>query len=316
MTFIFSKLWHLQPDFSRQAIISLINKWYDHKRKIKREKIEYYKHHNPQKFANYLYKNDFGYDIDFKHPRDLNEKIQYLQFFTDTTRWSLLADKYRVREYVKECGCEEILVPLIGKYSSFDDIDFDTLPPRFVIKTNKGSGDVVLVKDKHNLDIDFIREKISNMLNYPFGLQSAEPHYLRIPPCIIVEKFLGDGEVEIVDYKVWCFHGKPYCILTCSNRSYSAGTLDLNCFDLDWNRRDEWISSSYRNYVTVPKPHNLNLLLKYASILSKGFPQVRVDFYDIKGRLYFGEMTFTSACGRMKYFTKEFLKQMGDMVQL
>ena len=119
----------------------------------------------------------------------------------------------------------------------------------------------------------------------------------------------------MVDYKVWCFHGEPFGILTCSNRDRNTHHLDLAMFDLEWNRHDEWMTEDYRNGVAVKKPRHFEEMLEYARILSAGFPEVRVDFYDTPEQVYFGEMTFTSCCGRMPYYTPEILKIMGEKVK-
>ena len=268
----------------------------------------------PQKYADILYQQSFGYKIDWHHPRDLNEWINYLAFKTDTSAWTKLADKYRVRDYIKEKGLAHILVPLLAKYDSPNDIDFAKLPNQFVLKCNNGSGDIIIVKDKTTIIPAEIKKQLTNALHSKFGLESAEPHYLKIKPCIIAEEYLPSTGISIIDYKVWCFNGQPYCIFTGSNRIPHKHTVDFNVFDLNWNRMDFHMTAHYKNNIYVPKPNHLNEMLSYAKILSKGFPQVRIDFYEVNDKVYFGEMTFTSNCGRMDYFTPEFLKIMGAQI--
>jgi hypothetical protein len=272
--------------------------------------------HFPQKYANNLYKELFGKNIDWEKPRDLNETINYLAFKTDTSIWSKLADKYRVRDYVKEKGLADILVPLIAKYNSPNEIDFKKLPNQFVLKCNNGSGDVVIIKDKTKIIPREIKNQITNSFQSQFGLETAEPHYLKIKPCIIAEEYLPSTEISVVDYKVWCFNGKPYYIFTVSNRNLKKHTADYNLFDLNWNKIDIHITEKYRNKLFIKKPVHLDEMLSYAKILSQGFPEVRVDFYEVNDKVYFGEMTFTSQCGRMDYFTPEFLKTMGEKIIL
>lgn len=227
--------------------------------------------------------------------------------------WAKLADKFSVREYVKERGCEEILVPLLGHWNSIDNIDFNLLPKSFVLKCNNGSGDAIVVNDKNEIDIENVKRSIRNFYARRFGLDSAEPHYLKIKPCIIAEKNIALPEKSLIDYKIWCFNGKPFCIFTVSNRDLKKHTADYNLYSLNWDDLSrKYLSDPYKNDIYVPKPPNFTQMLEYAQCLSKNFPEVRVDFYNIDGKIFFGEMTFTSLCGRMKYFTPEYLKIMGD----
>ena len=146
-----------------------------------------YAKNNPKKWAEKLYKKNFGRPIDWKNPTEFNEKIRWMQFNTDTSEWSLLADKYRVREYISSKGYGHILIKLYGKWDKAEDIDFTSLPNSFILKTNHGSGEIIVVKDKSKANLEKIRIKMKNYLNTPFGIWSYEPHYLKIKPCIIAE---------------------------------------------------------------------------------------------------------------------------------
>ena len=265
-----------------------------------------------------------GRKLDLKHPRDLNEKINWLKFNSDTSEWTRLADKYRVRDYVKERGLENILVPLLGKWDSAEEIDFNILPKQFVLKTNNGAGTVLVIKDKSNLNIPEVRKEFAKrLIQTKIGYQTAELHYTRIIPCIIAEELLIDSSPEdfsqsMIDYKIWCFNGKPYCCWVAYDRNIETGEYLLDLYDLNW--------LPIRGYLTHPetrkfkgvlkKPDNWEKMLEYASLLSKGHKQVRVDLYNINGKIYFGELTFTSLGGYMAYFTPEFLRVMGGKIKL
>lgn len=269
------------------------------------------KHHFPYLWCKKLYKESIGRPLKLSNPRDINQKILWLSFFTDTTLWTILADKYAVRKYVVEHADEDILVPLLGKWNKVEDIDFDRLPDKFVIKPNNGCYDTIIVKDKKKANFDEIRQRLNLSLKKRFGFEKAEPHYLRIKPCIIAEQLLETNEEGgLKDYKIWCINGKPHSILLCTNRD-ASGHSDLMQYDLLWNRHPEWISSSFRNESVCAKPENLEDMLNFASKLSANIPQVRVDFYNINGRIYFGEMTFTSNFGMMPYYTQDFLTEIG-----
>ena len=261
-----------------------------------------------------------GYPVDWDNPRDINEKIQWLIFKSDTSMWSVCADKYRVRDYVKSRGLEDILVPLLGVWKRAEDIDFDSLPEKFAIKCNHDSGSTHIVdKSSPDYDPETIRRDLGRHLKVKYGHVHGEMFYNAIPPCIIAEPMLqaSPGHISMTDYKVWCFDGKPYAIWACRDRS--KGSVYVNLYDLDWNLRPE-VSIPTDHYRDgegrFERPASLHKMLSAAATLSEGFPEVRVDFYDAGGRLYFGELTFSSVCGKMDFFTHEFLQELGEQCVL
>lgn len=290
--------------------LHFINEFYESIQK------RYYRMRGMKWLANKRYKETHHHDINWDNPQDVDEKIMYLMFNTDTTQWTRLADKYAVRQYVAEKGCDELLVPLLGKWDHSSEIDFNKLPNRFVLKSNHGSGDVIIVKDKRTINEETIRRKIQKVLDTDFGYDTAELHYTRIKPCIIAEEYLDAGEKGLVDYKVWCFNGKPYGIFTGSERDVEKHTVFYNFFTLDWERKDEFMTDHYRNSVFVPKPERLDDMLNYATILSEGFPEVRVDFYEVNSHIYIGEMTFSSNSASQKFFTEELMLDMGKQFEV
>lgn len=279
--------------------------------KIEWKKKQFIKNNFPFIWNKKLYKNTLGKVADFSNPRDINEKIQWLMFYTDTSMWSVLADKFAVREYVKNRIGEDYLIPLLGHWTDEKAINFDTLPNKFVIKPNNGCYDSFICLDKEQINLELIREKLGQSLKKSFN-ENAEPHYRAIKPCIIAEYLLETDSPEgLVDYKIWCFNGEPYCIFVCVNRDPVTHHANFVYYDLNWNRYPEHISVDFQNEATCPRPENLQELLTIAQKLASGFPQVRVDLYDIKGKIYFGEMTFTSNFGMMPYFTQDVLNDMG-----
>lgn len=276
--------------------------------------------HYPKMVVDHEWPGQFGRKLDWENPRDINEKIQWLMCNSDTSEWVRLADKYRVREFVKERGLDHLLVKLYGVWEKAEDIDYDSLPDKFVIKCNHDSGSVIIV-DKKTKCYDKIRinDELNAILKRKYGYIGCEPYYNKIKPLIIAEEFLEDEKtsVGLVDYKVWCFDGKPYCILTCHSRESGAVALEL--YDINWNYlHDKMVFSPihWDGKNCVPKPECIDELLEYAGILSKGFPEVRVDFYYLNKKIYFGEMTFSSYSGRMGYFTDDFLIELGSQVNL
>ena len=264
----------------------------------------------------------FGKLPDLKNPKDLNEKILYLKLFTDTSEWTRLADKYRVREFVKERGFEDCLVDLLGVWYDTKDIDFDALPQSFIFKANNGcgKGSNMIVWNKSLLDQNEAKKSIDGWLHEKhIGALAAEPQYKEMKPCVIAEALLPieKGKKSLVDYKIWCFNGKAYYIMTCSNREDSF--TKLNLFDLKWNNLSHFIKAS-KDYPieteNLPKPMCLDKMIEVAEILSKGFPCVRIDLYNIETHVYFGEMTFTSLGGMMSYYTPDFLLKCGSLISL
>lgn len=279
-------------------------------------------HRFPKLLIKMRYYARFHKCLDLKNPKTLNEKILHMSLCTNTTLWTRLADKYNVRGYIHECGLSEILIPLYGYWRFADEIDFNKLPNSFVLKTVQGSGDVILVKDKTKLDIEKTKQKLQKSINTKFGELEGGKHYMRIPPAAIAEAMLENDEVSkkhsssIIDYKIWCFNGKPQYIMTCSNRDLEG--LDLMIHDLEWKSYPQYIAknSEYRTGKILPKPNNFESMLVIAEKLAKPFPVVRVDLYNLDGKIYFGEMTFTSLGGLMNYYSDEFQNLAGSLIDI
>lgn len=274
---------------------------------------------HPVTLVNIRYFLRFGKLPDFKNPKDINQKILSLKLFSDTTLWSELADKYNVRRYVENKGFPDILVPLYGKYENFEQIILEILPNKFVIKSNNGAGDgsLILVKDKSKTDFTLIKSKTESWLKIIPGATAAELHYYKIKPLLLAEKYLENiDKSSLIDYKIWCFHGKPFVFLTCSDRSNHS--LGLRLYDLEWNDISENLvfSKKYFKGKDIPKPKNLTYMLQVAQSLSESFPEVRIDLYEINGKVFFGEMTFTSLGGMMNYFTTDFLNLLGSQFEI
>lgn len=259
---------------------------------------------------------------DFEHPKDINEKINWLKFYGDTSKWSLLADKYAVRGYLESIGYGDLLVGLYGKWDNVDDIDWDSLPDRFVMKINSGCGDVVICRDKSKLDKVKVMKHFNQAMSEGWGDLSGEPHYSLIKSCVIAEELL-DASTQpcssgsMVDYKIWCFAGVPKYIACCYNRE--GFRLDHAIFDTDWHYHPEWAEYTAhcrKPEQLLPRPVCLDRMLEIAGNLTKEFPAVRLDMYEVNGKVYFGEFTFTSNGGYMDNYSKEFLTLLGDSCHL
>ncbi|GHT00285.1 hypothetical protein FACS189421_12180 [Bacteroidia bacterium] len=272
----------------------------------------YYWLKRPKKLSENIFTDVFGRKINWKNPKDLNEKIHWLKLYSDTSRWSDLADKYKVREYVTNCGLGHLLNELYAQYDSPDEIDISKLPDSFVMKTNNGCGDAFIIKDKSTIKNEEVQEYFKEKLAESYGVFTAEPHYLKINPCVIAEKLLENTSPvssSLIDYKFLCFAGKVKYILVCTNRE--GGHCDLFSYDTGWQFRNDCLPLLPGR---IPKPQSLSVMIEACQILSKGFPFVRIDFYEINGRPVFGEMTFTPGAGFIDYYTPAFLEELGSYI--
>ena len=278
--------------------------------------------HHPVFLVKLRYYVRFHKKLDLCHPKTLNEKILYLSLKTDTSLWTTCADKYAVREYVKGCGFGDILVKLYGVWDKAENIDFDALPQQFVIKGNHGSCDVVIVKDKDQWDRVAAIRMFSKDLKKKYGALEGGLHYMRIQPKVIAEELIVNDEEtnkfssSVIDYKIWCFNGKPHFIWVSYDRhgNYKKHMM----YDIDWHAHPEYLiyDKEYTQGEVIPKPKNFDKMLKIAECLSQPFPQVRCDLYNVGGKIYFGELTFTGRGGMMLNYTDQFQLMAGEMIIL
>lgn len=278
--------------------------------------------HHPVLLVKLRYYARFHRKLDLVHPKTLNEKILYLSLKTDTSLWTTCADKYDVREYVKGCGLGDILVKLYGVWDKAENIDFDALPRQFVIKGNHGSSDVVIVTDKEQWDRAAVIRLFSKDLKKKYGALEGGLHYMRIQPKVIAEELIVNDEEtkkfssSVIDYKIWCFNGKPHFIWVSYDRhgNYKKHMM----YDTDWHAHPEYLiyDKEYTQGEVIPKPRNFDKMLKVAECLSQPFPQVRCDLYNVGGKIYFGELTFTGRGGMMMNYTDQFQLMAGAMIIL
>lgn len=269
-----------------------------------------------EKYIQKQLKKSVGYDIDFsKQPETFNEKIQFRKIYDNNILYSICSDKYRVREYVKEKIGEEYLIPLLLVTDELTEEQWNKLPNQFVAKANHNSGPVQIVKDKSKVNKREIIKELKYQLKLDYGILSMEKYYSDIPRKIIVEKFLNDtSEKELKDYKFFCFDGKiKYCQLI-KNRSTDE-TIDF--YDINWIKQDfTGLSVQKISPTFEKKPINYEKMLEIVKKLAEGFDFVRVDLYNIDGKIYFGELTFCPASGygkfipeKWNYIISEFWKQ-------
>lgn len=274
---------------------------------------------HPKWIIHLLYYHAFHRKIDLNNPELFHDKIMWMSLNTDTSMWSILADKFAVRDYVKQKVGDRILTTLYGVYNSPDDIDFGSLPDQFVLKTNNGCTSNIIVRDKLTLDVNDAKSKLRYWMRMPYGELSGQPHYTKISPKrVIAEELLIQPECPqngLIDYKFNCFNGTPISIAAFSDRKDGTHLISRMLYDMDWNPHSEWYDKGKPVvFKEVPKPTCFNEMAIIASKLSEGFPYVRVDLYAIGDKPVFGELTFTP--GFDAFYSTDYERELGKWIQL
>ncbi len=269
---------------------------------------------NPELNLKILYRLRTHRKLNLENPKTYSEKLQWMKLNYKNKLLPICADKYEVRQFVKECGCENILTKLLWEGYNPNDIPFKDLPQQFVIKVTHGSGTVIICKDKNRLNIPKTIRALKLRLKEKYLPCYGEWFYGVIRPRIVIEEFLDDGKgYSPVDYKIYCFHGKPKYIIAHVDRFTNHRS---NIYDLEWNPIKNISTKEIDPNLTIEKPKELNQLLRYARILSESFIHVRVDLYILNSQIYFGELTFISDSGFLRINPIEAEEEIGSWIKL
>ncbi len=265
-------------------------------------------------FLKLVFRGFFGKKLDLDNPKTFNEKIQWLKLYDRRPEYTDMVDKYKVRNFVAQTIGKEYLIPLLGVWDSFDDIDFSKLPNQFVLKCTHDCGSVVLCKDKTNFDYNAARKSLSSCLKRNAFYYGREWPYKNVVPRIVAEEFVSDGrnDSELTDYKFFCFNGKAEYCLVISGRFSNQKSETF--FDRDW--RPAPFSRRFPTNTDYPRPRLFNEMLNLADKLSGSFPFVRVDLYQVDDRVYFGETTFFPGSGLEKFYPDEWDCKLGRLITL
>ena len=257
-----------------------------------------------------------GYDLNLDNPQTFNEKLQWLKLHDHNPEYTRLVDKYEVKQYITNIIGEEYIIPTLGVWNSFDEIDFDKLPDQFVLKCTHDSGGLVICKDKKTLDIRAAREKINRCLKRKFFYLNREWPYNNVLPRIIAEPYLTEKDYQgLTDYKIHCFHGEPKLILVCQDR-FSEEGLAEDFFDTEWNHLDMQRPGQRHCSKSVSCPRSLDKILEISKIISQDRKFLRVDFYVINGQLKIGELTLYPASGFKPFDPPEWDMKLGRWIQI
>ena len=247
-----------------------------------------------EEFLKKVFRASMGRELDLEHPQTFNEKLQWLKLYNRRQEYTVMVDKYRVREVVADRLGEAYLIPLLGVWDDPADIDFDALPEQFVLKCNHNSGlGMCICQNKSSLDLARVRAELKKGLEQDYYLTGREWPYKDVPRKIICEKYMVDEEQSggLTDYKFFCFHGKADCVMVCLDRN--TGFTKYYLFDRDWkllrlNKRGKEAPEGF----TIPMPDTMPEMFEIAEKLSSGLPYARIDLYSCSHRIYFGEITF------------------------
>lgn len=253
--------------------------------------------------------------LNLKSPRTYNEKLQWLKLYDRRPEYTIMVDKYLAKNYVaKEIG-EKYIIPTIGVWKTVDEIDWDSLPNQFVLKWNHDSGSIVICKDKTKLDktraIQILRRN-EHSSGYWYG---REWPYKNVIPRIIAEKYLEDEDGELKDYKFFSFNGETKAMFIATDRYNPQEDTKFDFFDTNFNHLP--FTNGHPNSAhKLNKPENFELMIQLASKLSKGYPHIRVDFYEIKGEVYFGELTLYHWSGFVPFNPPKYDELFGGWINL
>lgn len=265
---------------------------------------------SPELEISLMFRLKQGYKLNLKNPKTYSEKINWIKLYYHDENMSVCSDKFLVRDFIKERQCEAALNDLIWEGFDPNDIPWDNLPEKFVIKVTHGSGFNIICKDKKELDVSKTTKKLEKWLKTKYLKCYGEHWYGVKKPRIIVEKYLENSDQSpLFDYKFFCFDGKPYYVYV---DTWKNGEHHINMYDIDFNLQKE-VSLGYPLDLEskIEKPHNYDEMIEYAMKLSKGFPHVRVDMYSVDGKVYFGEMTFSKGAGFDRIKPYEFDVELG-----
>lgn len=263
-----------------------------------------------------LYKKKFGKKLNLKNPQTYSEKLQWLKLYDKNPLYTKLVDKYEVKNYVAEKFGEDLIIPTLGVWDKFEDIDFNQLPDQFVLKTAHDSGGIYICKDKSKIDFSALSKFIKQRQKVNPYYSNREWPYKNVKPRVIAEKFMIDESGEgLKDYKFFCFNGKVKAMFIATDRNKEGTEVKFDFFDRDFKHLP--FKQGHENAEITPnKPAKYEEMVAIAERLSEGFCQVRVDLYNINGKIYFGEYTFFHFSGTQPFVPECWDKTFGDWITL
>lgn len=254
--------------------------------------------------------------LHLSNPKTYTEKIQWLKLYNRKPEYVKMVDKVGAKEYVSSIIGDEYIIPTIAVFDRVEDIEWKKLPQQFVIKCTHDSGGIVVCKDKSKLDIEDSIKKLKVGLQQDYYLNNREWPYKQVPRRLICEQYMVDESgYELKDYKIFCFDGEPKLLFVATDRTKGPHETKFDFFDLDWNHLP-FTNGHPNNPNLIKKPENFAKMLEIARELSKGIPHVRIDLYNINGKVYFGEMTFFHWSGFVPFKPEDWDEKIGSLLRL
>ena len=271
---------------------------------------------NDKQYLKLLYKIRTGQKLNLENPQTFNEKLQWLKLHDRRPEYTVMVDKYAVKKYVADEIGEQYIIPTLGVWERFDDIDFDKLPDQFVLKCTHDSGGLIICRDKSKLDFKAVKKKINRCLKHNYFWGCREWPYKNVKPRIIAESYMKCSDSPFLkDYKFFCFNGKVK-FLYLSEGLENHNIARISYVTLDWKQAD-FYREDYKTFNKMPpKPINFDKMIKFAEIFSKDIPFLRVDFYEVNGKIYFGELTFYTGSGFTKFEPENADIKIGNLLKL
>ena len=272
---------------------------------------------NDEKYLRFVYRARTGKPLNLENPKTFNEKLQWLKLYDRKPEYTVMVDKYAVREYIAKKIGEQYLIPLLGVWDDPEDIDFGILPDQFVLKCNHNSGlGMCICKDKSKLDIEKVKQELRKGLQQDYYMHGREWPYKDVKHCIIAEQYMEDTSTkELRDYKFFCFNGKSKAMFVATDRQTKGEETKFDFFDMEYNHLD--FRNGHPNATIYPqKPQCFEEMVQIAERLSAGIPHVRVDLYEINGKVYFGELTFSHWSGMVPFEPEEWDYTFGSWLEL
>lgn len=271
---------------------------------------------NDRSYLKWFYRAMLGRKLRLDCPVTFNEKLQWLKLNDRRPEYTIMVDKYRARQYISDKIGAQYLIPLLGTWDDPEDIDFDALPERFVLKCNHNSGlGMCICKDKKGLDIPKVRDDLRKGMKQDYYLTGREWPYKDVPRKIIAEQFMKSDAGGLTDYKIHCFNGQPKLVLVCKDRFLDTG-LTEDFFTPEWEHLDMCRPTHHNACSPIEKPEELAEMLRLAKVLSEGIPFLRVDFYIVEHKVYFSELTFFPASGFEEFAPRQWDEILGSWLDL